>query len=157
FSDATAAALRARYGLAPERVHRVPVGADHWLRDLPAHPLPKKDPPQILVLGSLHPRRRPERVLRALEVLHRARHPAHVLFAGPRTEHTQAFLHDHLGPSSASEQVLWNHGAGEADMARLLAVSSCLVHLSAAEETAVTPLEGVAFDLPVVASRLPAF
>jgi glycosyltransferase involved in cell wall biosynthesis len=157
FSDATARALRARYGVPPQRIHRVPVGADHWLRDLPARPPPKLDPPQLLVLGGLHPRRRPERVLRAVEALHGARRPVRLLFVAARNAHSEAFLRQHLAGSAAAELVLLDHAAGEGDMARILAASSCLVHLSAGEETAVTPLEGAAFDLPVVASRVPAF
>jgi len=156
FSDATARALRVRYGLPAERIHRVPVGADHWLRDLPGRPVPKIDPPQIVVLGSLHPRRRPERVLRALEALRRARRPAQLLYVGPRNEHTAAFLREHAAGSSAGEEVRCSHANGR-ELAQILAASACLVHLTAGEETAVTPLEGVVFDLAVVASRIPAF
>lgn len=160
FSDATGRALQERYGLPAERIHRTPVGCDHWLRDLPEDldrwPA-KKDPPQVLVLGAVHPRRRPERVLKAIEALRRERKTVHLLYVGQRTEQSDAFLRDGLGGSFARDQVLWNPNAGEGDLARLLATSSALIHLSEGEETAVTPLEGLAFGLPVLASRIPAF
>jgi glycosyltransferase involved in cell wall biosynthesis len=160
FSDATGAELVRRYGLAPERIHRTPVGCDHWLRDLPADrerwPA-RKDPPQVLVLGAVHPRRRPERVLRAIEVLRRERRPVHVLYVGPRTDRSDAFLREDLGSSVARDNVLWNPNAEEASLARIFATSAAMIHLTEGEETAVTPLEGVAFGLPVLASRIPAF
>ena len=160
FSDATAKALRERYSLPDERIHKTPVGCDHWLRDLPpdrAKWPEKKDPPQVLVLGAIHPRRRPERVLKAIEMLRRERRTVHVLYVGPRTDRSDEFLRDRLGGSVARDQVLWNPNTSEDALARIFATSSAMIHLSEGEETAVTPLEGVAFELPVLASRIPAF
>ena len=157
FSAQTAATLTADYGVEAERIHPVPVGCDHWCRDLGAEPVPRRSPPQVVVLGSLHPRRRPERVLRALEVLKRRRRECHLLYVGARSDHADAFLRDALGGSIARDWVLWNSNAAEADMARILAGSSAMVHLTEGEETAVTPLEGLAFGMPVVASAIPPF
>ncbi|MEM7305511.1 MAG: glycosyltransferase [Planctomycetota bacterium] len=157
FSADTARELRERFGLPDEHVHQVPVGCDHWCRDLAGETPEPKSPPQIVVLGSIHPRRRPEMVLRAVETLKRRRTKCQALYVGGRTDNSDAFLRDKLGGSTAREWVLWNPNASESDMARILATSSVLVHLSEAEATAVTPLEGLAFGLSVVASRLPAF
>lgn len=157
FSTSTKDALMSRHGLPEERVHLVPVGCDHWVRDLSDPPPAKKDPPQVLVLGAIHPRRRPERVLAGLEVLKRRRRECHLLYVGRRTEHSDEFLRTRLGGSIARDWVLWNPNADETNMARILASSSALVHMTEGEETAVTPLEGLASGLPVIASRVPAF
>jgi glycosyltransferase involved in cell wall biosynthesis len=96
-------------------------------------------------------------VLAALEVLKRRRTEHHVLYVGHRTEHSDEFLRSRLGGSIARDWVLWNPNADETNMARILASSSAMVHLTEGEETAVTPLEGLASGLPVIASRAPAF
>ncbi len=158
FSSNAAAEVERRYGVPADRIHRVPVGCDHWTRDLGGEMPPKKDPPQILVLGSLRERRRPGAVLRAVEELKRRRVPCQLLYVGgERGGESEHFLRAELGESIARDLVLWNRQAKESDMAKILASSSLLVHLSEGEETAVTPLEAFSVGVPVVASRLPAF
>lgn len=156
FSEHAAGEAVRRFDLDPDRVHRVPVGCDHWLRDL-GDPPERKDPPQILVLGALRTSRRPDRVLRAIEVIKKKRRPVQVRFVGARGDLAEAFLNQQLGFSVARDWVLWNEFAPEPALPGIVASSTLLVHLSEGEATAVTPLEAFSLGVQVVASRLPAF
>ena len=156
FSEHAAGEAARRFGLDASHVHRVPVGCDHWLRDLGEMP-ERKDPPHILVLGALRASRRPDRVLRAIEVIKKKRHPVQVRFVGARGDVAEAFLNEQLGFSVARDWVLWNEFAPEPALPGIVASSTLLVHLSEGEATAVTPLEAFSLGVQVVASRLPAF
>ena len=154
FSAHGAEQVAQRLGVARERIHRVPVGCDHWRRDAPAAQSARRAP-RILVLGALRAERAPLRVLAAFERLARARDDVELCFvgrAGDAAEELRARIANRARP-----RVAWLDRAREEDMPGLLASAALLVHLAREELTPVTPLEACAQGLGVVASRLPAF
>lgn len=156
FSDHYRREVARRYGLSSERVHRVPIGCDHWLRDL-AHRTPEASArPRLLVLGAVRRERHHAVILDAFERLRAGGCDAELLLVGRAGDAAQAFR-GQLAASPANAAVRWIDQPREADMPALVAGSSCLVHLAEDEGTAVTPLEAFAMGLDVVASRLPAF
>lgn len=146
-----------RYGVDPGRVHRVPVGCDHWERDL-AGPPPDRGsaPPELLVLGAVRADRTPLTVLAGFERLLAAGVRARLHFAG-RAGDAGAALTAALARSTAARSVEWTRHPRERDLPRLVAGAAALVHLAEDEGTPVTPLEALRLGTAVVASPLPAF
>ncbi len=143
------------YGLASTRVHRTPVGCDHWRRELAERPEPT-NPPTVLVLGALRPARRHVAILRAVEALAARKVEVKLLFvgrAGPAADE----LKRAVSSSPVRERVTWHEDAAENELPRIVGSASVLVHLADDEGTAVTPLEAFALGVAVVASPLPAF
>lgn len=145
-----------RYGVAPERVHQVPVGCDHWVRDLADSPPEANARPRLLVLGAVRAERQHATILEAFEHLRAGGHDAELLLVGRPGDAAEAFR-ARLAASAERDAVRWIDKPCEADMPALVARSSCLVHLAEDEGTAVTPLEAFAMGVDVVASPLPAF
>jgi hypothetical protein len=119
--------VAARFGIAAERIHAVPVGCEHWLRQLGTAP-PRADPPRVLVLGSAAH----DELRGVLARLSTRTRPIELCLARER-------------------------GLREAELPALVASASALVHLVPEAGTAVTPLEALALGTPVVVPRLPAF
>lgn len=145
-----------RLALEPRRVHRVEVGCEHWLRDPSAAGVARVDPPRFLALGALREEREPLLVLAAFERMLSRGERAELVFAG-RPGSASADFEAALARSSARAAVRWIREPIEADMPRLVAESSVLVHLARDEGTPVTPLEACAMGLAVLADPLPAF
>lgn len=158
FSDHTRGELIERFALPPERVHRVPVGADHWQRDLAlAGQVPAPDdPPLVLVLGALRAARHPVRVLEAFEVLLERGLAGRLVFAGGPGDGREA-LQSRLHFSSAKAAFTWVPQPTEPELARWVARAALLVHLSEDEATPVTPLEALAAGTACAVSDLPTF
>lgn len=155
FSEHGRELAQQRLGVDPARLHRVPVGADHWLRGRPPLAAPG-DPPTVVVLGALRPERLPEEVLLGFERLFDRRRDARLLLLGPpgaASERFQTFL----GFSSARSAVEWRQRPADPEVADALRSAAVLLHLSSGEASAVTPLEAAAFGCGLVLSRLPAF
>ena len=155
FSEAAAIALSRDHGVDASRIHRVPVGTDHWERDLPEG-LPRREPRDVLVLGSIRRSREPLAALRAFEALGEGAGSARLLFVG-RPGDAAGELRAALRASPAAGRVLWIEAPEEARMPGAVAGSSVLLHLAHREATPVTPLEAARHGLGVVASPLPAF
>lgn len=155
FSRDLAHRARARLRIAPDRVVTVPVGCEHWRRDLAQLPA-RASPPQLLVLGATRRARHPLAVLRAFELAVADGLDATLVFRGrPGDAHEE--LRRALLTSAATSRVRLEPPFEERDAGRVVGSASLLVHLSDDEGTPVTPLEALALDVPVVASRLPAF
>jgi glycosyltransferase involved in cell wall biosynthesis len=155
FSSEGAQLAEQRLGVARERVFRVPVGADHWLRSLPALDRPA-EPATVVVLGALRAERLPEEVLLGFEVLHQRRPNTRLLWlghAGPGSER----LASQLRFSSARSSIEWRRSFTDLELAEELRRAAVLLHLSSGESSAVTPLEAAGYGLGLVLSRLPAF
>ncbi len=144
-------------GLDPARIFEVPVGADHWLRDLGARPeaVPRGPRPRVLVLGAPRPGRGHLEVLEACERLDAGGRELELVFASTRVDRSHP-LAARLERSGLGERVSWT-SPPEAALARLVAGCDLLVHLSEDEGTAVTPAEAVLLGLAVLLSPLPAF
>lgn len=156
FSASFAERLAARTGLDPARIVRVPVGADHWLRDAPAA-APPAEPPTILALGAVRRARRPLALLAALERLRAGGLEAGLLFVG-RAGDAAAELERALAASPARAAARRVDPPAEPALAALVARAGVLCHLTTEDEgTAVTPLEALHLGVPVVASDVPAF
>lgn len=155
FSRDFARRARARLRIAPDRLVTVPVGCEHWRRDMAELPR-RASPPVILVLGATRRARHPLAVLRAFEHALDDGLDASLVFCGrPGDAHDE--LKRALLTSSAGSRVRLDPPFEERDAGRVVGSASLLVHLSDDEGTPVTPLEALALDVPVVASRLPAF
>ncbi len=159
FSDEARSSLIERFGIPADRIHRVPVGADHWMRDLAARgtaPPVRADPPLVLVLGALRLERHHDDIVDAFDRLVASGQPARLVLAGADGDGGQ-HVRRRLAFSSARQHVEWKPFASEADVAELVARASVLVHLAETEATAVTPLEALSAGTPVLVSDLPAF
>jgi len=154
FSQAYERRLIDEFGLPAERVFRVPVGCDHWTRDLGAR-RPARER-RVIVLGAIRSARDPLSILHAFEELRDGGVDAQLLFVGRPGNVAHAFDEARRTSIHASA-VEWIDEPVEAHMPALVAGSSLLVHLAHDEGTAVTPLEALAFGLPAVVSALPAF
>ncbi len=155
FSAHGARLLAERLDVPPERVHRTPVGAEHFGRDLGTAPAPA-DPPYVLALGRLDHGRRPLELLRALERLHAGGLRVGLRLAG-RAGSASGQLAEALERSPLGSAARWIPDPDEGELPRLVAGAGAVCHLALRELTAVTPLEALALGVPVVASRLPAF
>lgn len=156
FDRTFGAALAARYALDPARVHAVPVGCEHWERDLAGEVVARRDPPELLVLGAIRAAREPERVLAAFEALLACGTRAALRFVGRPGDRAPAFRAA-LARSSARAHVRWDAEPDEATLPRVVAGATALVHLSRSEGSPVTPLEACRLGPAVVASGTPVF
>ncbi len=156
FDAAFADTVSERYGVPRARCVVVPVGADHWARDLGARTVARRTPPELLVLGAIRAARQPCAVLEAFEELSQRGVAARLTFIGRPGDAAEAFGVA-LGRSPVRERVEWIADPVERDLPERVAGASVLVHLAAGEGSAVTPLEALRFGLAVVASDLPAF
>jgi len=147
-----ARAVEARLGVAPERIHHVPVGCDHWRRELGELP-ERAGVPTLLVLGALRPDRGHAAVLAAAELLRRRGRDVRLAFIGHRGA-AAAALEGELAGGDAFE---WIEALPESELPERVARCSVLVHLAREELTAVTPLEAFSLGLAVVANPLEAF
>lgn len=157
FSEEYKSRLVERAGRDPRTIWQVPVGADHWWRDLGATPrqFERSDPPRILVLGAAFAERRHALILDACEQLVAGGRDLRLMFAG-----SESIAADTLRPliaaSGISSKVEWRSPL-ESEMPALVAGSSLLVHLCDDAGTAVTPLESLLLGVPVLVSPVPAF
>lgn len=122
---------RGELGVDPRRLARVPVGCEHWKRELAAPPA-RADPPRVLVLTSDQPAHGHAAIRAAAAALCARGRRVELCFARET-------------------------GAREEELPALVASASALVHLVPDAGTAVTPLEALALGTPVVLPRLPAF
>ena len=153
FSADAAARVAERYGVAADQV---PVGCDHWARDLPREPVAPRATRDVLVLGAVRTSRRPLEVLRAFEALRASGEAARLLWVGRPGDLAPTFR-EALSASAHAGDVRWIEAPEEGRMARCVSGATALLHLADDEATPVTPLEALRAGLPVVASRLPAF
>jgi glycosyltransferase involved in cell wall biosynthesis len=83
FSTWAADEIAQRFGLARERVHALPVGCEHWKRELAIVPA-RAEPALVLVLGRLAHSRAPTAVLAACERLRARGLACQLSFVGRR-------------------------------------------------------------------------
>ncbi|MCK6448535.1 MAG: glycosyltransferase [Planctomycetes bacterium] len=162
-----------RFGLVLERVHAVPIGCEHWLRDLGRElesagsaksadtrgPPERAGPARIVVLGALARRRAPLAIVAACERLAREGGAAlelELVFAGRAGDAAAEFAAARAA-SSLGPRLSWRESPAEHELPALVGGSTLLVHLNHEECTAVTPLEALALGVGVVATRLEPF
>ena len=155
FSHALSAELLERYGLPTERLRYLPVGCDHWRRDLGLRVVEPVEPARFVVLGARRPERYPLSIARAFAELVRSGVDAELVFAG-RPGPEDSALRGLAGAEPLRGRVTLREPV-ETELPALVAGSAVLVHLNVAETTPVTPLEAFSLGVAVVASRLPAF
>jgi glycosyltransferase involved in cell wall biosynthesis len=136
--------VRERFEVDEERVHYVPIGCEHWARQLDPWP-ERATPARLLVLGRVDRARRPGDLARAVALLARRGVEASLVWAGRPGDGS-----GDLDPSLLRPDV------PEAELPELVARSSVLVHLTDQVWTPVTPLEALAVGNAVVATRRPA-
>jgi glycosyltransferase involved in cell wall biosynthesis len=167
FSSELERRLRARHAVAAGRVRRVPVGCEHWRRELCELPGPAR-PARIVVLGRRTADRAPLAVLAALERLRARGLEAELVWpaaAGGTPDAVEPAFRAALERSDARAAVQLGPAGGlagdprrdEEALPALVGGASVLLHLVADAGTPVTPLEAAALGVPVVARRLPAF
>jgi glycosyltransferase involved in cell wall biosynthesis len=152
FSAAARAALLRRFALDPLRVHALPVGCDHWIRDAPPVDVPAGRP-LVLALGRTDAGRGPLRVLAAFERLSARGVQARLVWCG-RPGDAAGELRAALSRSPARADVRWIEAPLERELPALVAAAAVLVHLAREEWTPVTPLEAAAAGAAVLASPL---
>ncbi len=155
FARCVADALARRLDVDATAIEILPVGCDHWRRELPDPP-PPADPPTLLVLGRVDAARHPLAVLTAFEVLRAGGVPARLVWAGVPGDAAAAFA-SAVRQSPERAAVTWIDHKDEARLPALMARAGALVHVADFEGTPVTPLEAFSFGTPVVGSRLAAF
>ncbi|MHC4375268.1 MAG: glycosyltransferase family 4 protein [Planctomycetota bacterium] len=155
FSQAARADVLERTGRSDAEVLAVPVGADHWTRRN-SDPGVSPEPGPVVVLGALRPEREPEVILEAYERLPADAPVGELLFLGSGGAAADGFLR-RLTFSSARSRVRWIEDASDHEVGAQVASAAVLVHLSAGEASAVTPLEAQHVGVPIVVSDLPAF
>ena len=146
---------REQLGLEADRIHLVPVGCDHWVRDVPPLAQPP-GPPTLLVLGATDRRRRHAAILAAFNLLRARDMEARLVFSGRRGD-AAGEVAAAISSSPWRHEITWHDAPREADMPGRVAEAAVLIHLSDDEHTPVTPLEACAAGVAVVASALPAF
>ena len=146
-----------RGGRDSEDVFLLPVGADHWLRDLGTSPksVEREKPDRLLVLGAAFPDRRHLEILEAAEWLVREGHDIQLMFAGS-TRRGSAELRSRVASTTLGERFCWRE-PDEQEMPKLVAQSSLLLHLCDDVGTAVTPLESLVLGVPCLLSPVSAF
>lgn len=155
FSREAANRLTRSFGAPPSKIFQVPVGTDHWERDLPS--LPERRPTRdVLVLGAVRRSRQPVAALRAFEALRQRGSTSRLLLVGRPGDAAEEFRAA-LRSSTAAPHVRWIEAPDEARMPACVAGAQVLLHLTEDEATPVTPLEAGRHGLGVVASPTPAF
>ncbi len=153
FSPVAAREALRRFELAPERVHTLPVGAEHWAREVEAD---ATLPPSIVCLGRTDAARAPLQILRAFEQLRDQGTPARLAFLGRRGDRAHE-LERAIAASKRADAIEWQVDPSEPSLARRVGEAALLVHLNREEWTPVTPLEGLAQGASVLVSPLEAF
>lgn len=155
FSSEAASRLARSFGAPPSKIFQVPVGTDHWERDLPSPPerRPTRD---VLVLGAVRRSRHPVAALRAFEALRQRGSASRLLLVGRPGDAAEEFR-TALRASPVASDVRWIEAPDEARMPACVGGAQVLLHLTDDEATPVTPLEAGRHGLGVVASPTPAF
>ena len=154
-STAAHRAVVERLDVAPERVHVVPVGCEHWMRALGGAPYPvPEEPARVVALGRVDRGRHPGALVRAVDAVHAEGRPLELVFAGRAGDAA-----DELRAALARARIpaRWNESPDEAELPALVGGAAVLVHLEREAFTPVTPLEALAAGAAVVASELPPF
>lgn len=157
-SDWSRAEVVRRFGLPASRVHMVPIGCEHWRRELAREPEPSR-PARIVVLGALARRRAPLTIVAACERLLReggADNELELVFAGRSSDAAREF-ETARAASPLGARLVRREDPEEHELPELVGGATLLVHLNQEECTAVTPLEALALGVGVVATRLPPF
>lgn len=144
-------------GVDPARVHRTPVGCDHWRRDFgPAGPPPRAPldarPARVLVLGALREAARPRALLEALGLLHARGLATELVWAGRAGDGVLEWR----AARDAAPTARHDANPGEADLRRLVAEADVVVVRPGEALTPVTALEACSLGAAVLADRLPA-
>ncbi len=155
FSAHAQSEVQRRFMLAPEKVQIVPVGCDHWLRDLGASGKPRERM-RFLVLGAVREGSGHVEILEAFQRLRGRGLDADLVFCGRRGDEAPR-LESALRSNAFKSDVRWIDEPVESEMPTLVCGASVLVHLPREAWTAVTPLEAMSFGLAVLTSRLPCF
>lgn len=158
FSRDAAERVEFRYGVDSESIYQVPVGSEHWERDLAAEVQPRASR-DILILGAIRRARFPLEALAAFGVLLDRGEAARLLVCGRPGDAAHAFRQglSELESKHGQGHVRWLDEPDEAQMPGCVAGATVLLHLAEDEASPVTPLEATRMGLPVVASALPAF
>ncbi|MBM3990486.1 MAG: glycosyltransferase [Planctomycetes bacterium] len=136
----------------PARTLVVPVGCEHFV----APRAVRGALPRVLALGRIDEDRSPLALLAALERLHDAGKPAELTFLG-RLGDAYDELRARTARSRISSRVRFDSQPDDAKVRGALASHDVLVTLAREDWTPVTPLEGLACGLELVASRLSAY
>jgi glycosyltransferase involved in cell wall biosynthesis len=153
FGHAARRACSERLNLDPQRIHVMPLGCEHWARQVVS---PAATPARLICLGRIDRRRAPLALLAGFEELLRRGARAELWFVGRGGDQAAEFG-ARWERSPARECVRWCPPPPERELAALVGRSAALVHLSTEEWTAVTPLEALAQGLAALVSPLETF
>jgi len=138
------------FGLDPERVVVTLLGCDHALRE-PARPRARGADLTLLTVSRVDRRKNHVRMLRAFEIVARARREARWIVAGPADHNAQDF-EAALAGSPARAQVEWLRYVPEEELGALHARAGLFWFTSLDEGFGLPPLEAMARGLPTISS-----
>jgi len=138
------------FGLDPERVVVTLLGCDHALRE-PAQPRSKDADLTILTVARVDRRKNHVRMLRAFEIVARARRGARWIVAGPAGHGSEDF-EQALAGSTARANVEWLRYVPEEELGALHARAALFWFTSLDEGFGLPPLEAMARGLPTISA-----
>ena len=152
-SEWGAGELRRLYGLDPGRIEVVPNGVDPAIGESEDAGLPSVEPPYLLSVGHLEPRKNQELLVRAFAGLSR-RWPGRLVLAG-RDLGSGRGLRKLASGLGLGGRVVFTGRIGRRELLSLYRGCEAVVCPSAYEGFGITLLEAMAMGKPVVATAIP--
>ena len=158
FSEHARRELVGRFGVPQSRVFVVPVGCGHFSAGITAQAAPRTTAStlRVLALGRIDRTRSPLELLAACERLAAGGQAVELTFLG-RIGDAYDELRARSTRSPISSRVRFDSTPDDSKTRRALTSHDVLAQLLPDDWTPVTPLEGAACGLALVASRVPAY
>lgn len=143
----TAGELVLRLGAKPGRIAVIPLGSDH----IEPVSVESKNPPYLLTVGTLEPRKNHLRVLQAFEKIVAKKFPHRWIVAGEKGWLYEPFL-EALSKSPARDRVEIREAVEENELASLYCGADLMIYVSLYEGFGLPLLEAMRCGTPVLSS-----
>ena len=132
-------------GVPDDRIHVIPQGIDR-----PRGPGPHRDPARILFVGSILNRRHVPELVRAVQLLARARPQVTLDIVGDNRTFPREDLASLITELGLEDRVRWHRYVTHEQLADLYGRARAFAFLSEYEGLGMTPLEALAHGVPAV-------